>query len=50
MPPGDPYAAMKRLVQQLKSAGLSTVTGDVLIDTSLFDEYTGWRASHGPQC
>lgn len=45
--PTDPLAGLRELARQVKSAGIDTVAGNVLIDDRLFDKSRG--SGSGPQ-
>ena len=39
---GDPLAGLDSLAQQVAAAGVTTITGDVIIDDRLFNTFSGW--------
>ena len=39
---GDPLATLDSLAEQVVAAGVTSITGDVIIDDRLFHTFTGW--------
>ncbi|MGH8584339.1 MAG: D-alanyl-D-alanine carboxypeptidase/D-alanyl-D-alanine endopeptidase, partial [Gammaproteobacteria bacterium] len=40
--PGDPFAGLNRLAQNVRNAGIREIRGNVVIDDRLFTPFSGW--------